>query len=72
MVCKLKILTKYSGLWQNVNKTELISWIFRRNCGEMAHTTDEYSTAGVCGSGSQIVYAWAMDAPSLTLPKGKA
>lgn len=37
----------------------------------MAHTTDEYSTAGVCGSGSQIVYAWAMDAPSLTLPKGK-
>lgn len=36
----------------------------------MAHTTEEYSTAGVCGSGSQIVYAWAMDAPSLTLPKG--
>eukprot|EP00105_Crassostrea_gigas_P021967 XP_011441308.1 PREDICTED: peptidylglycine alpha-hydroxylating monooxygenase-like [Crassostrea gigas] len=39
------------------------------NCGEMSHTTEEYSTAGVCGSGSQIVYAWAMDAPSLTLPK---
>lgn len=37
----------------------------------MSHTTEEYSTAGVCGSGSQIVYAWAMDAPSLTLPKGK-
>ena len=41
-----------------------------RNCGEMAHTTDDYSSAGVCGTGSQIVYAWAMDAPSLTLPKG--
>nr|XP_022331883.1 probable peptidylglycine alpha-hydroxylating monooxygenase 1 isoform X2 [Crassostrea virginica] len=39
------------------------------NCGEMAHTTDDYSSAGVCGTGSQIVYAWAMDAPSLTLPK---
>jgi len=38
------------------------------NCGEMAHVTSKYDSAGVCGSGSQIVYAWAMDAPSLTLP----
>ncbi|OWF47554.1 Peptidylglycine alpha-hydroxylating monooxygenase [Mizuhopecten yessoensis] len=40
------------------------------NCGEMAHTTSTYSTAGVCGSGQQIVYAWAMDAPALQLPEG--
>ena len=25
----------------------------------------------VCEEGSQIIYAWAMDAPSLTLPEGK-
>lgn len=42
------------------------------NCGEMAHVTSTYETAGVCGSGSQIVYAWAMDAPSLSLPKDVA
>ncbi|XP_069137086.1 probable peptidylglycine alpha-hydroxylating monooxygenase 1 isoform X1 [Argopecten irradians] len=40
------------------------------NCGEMAHTTSSYSTAGVCGQGQQIVYAWAMDAPALKLPEG--
>ncbi|XP_060068910.1 peptidylglycine alpha-hydroxylating monooxygenase-like [Ylistrum balloti] len=40
------------------------------NCGEMAHTTSSYSTAGVCGEGQQIVYAWAMDAPALQLPEG--
>ena len=60
---------------QNDTVTSEIDWWFVclfvcRNCGEMAHTTDDYSSAGVCGTGSQIVYAWAMDAPSLTLPKG--
>ncbi|KAK3097642.1 hypothetical protein FSP39_011670 [Pinctada imbricata] len=39
------------------------------NCGEMAHKTKAYSSGPVCESGSQIVYAWAMDAPSLKLPK---
>ncbi|XP_033125194.1 probable peptidylglycine alpha-hydroxylating monooxygenase 1 [Anneissia japonica] len=35
------------------------------NCGEMATTNDE----SVCGDGPRILYAWAMDAPSLELPK---
>lgn len=41
------------------------------NCGEMQRNViDEiYSTASPCRSGSQIVYAWARDAPSLHLPK---
>lgn len=41
------------------------------NCGEMA-TNSNYDTAGVCARGSQILYAWAMDAPKLTLPKDVA
>ncbi|KAL3865812.1 hypothetical protein ACJMK2_043162 [Sinanodonta woodiana] len=39
------------------------------NCGEMAHMTSEYNTGPVCRSGAQILYAWAMDAPSLKLPE---
>jgi len=41
------------------------------NCGEM-HTSDDlsYSSAPVCADGSQIIYAWARDAPALTLPEG--
>ena len=31
----------------------------------------QYRSGQVCGSGSKILYAWAMDAPSLTLPKGR-
>ena len=27
--------------------------------------------ADVCGAGSKIIYAWAMDAPDLHLPKGQ-
>ncbi|XP_075969155.1 peptidylglycine-alpha-hydroxylating monooxygenase [Anticarsia gemmatalis] len=41
------------------------------SCGEMqSNEVDEmYNTASPCRSGSQIVYAWARDAPSLHLPK---
>ncbi|KAK7501583.1 hypothetical protein BaRGS_00007014 [Batillaria attramentaria] len=39
------------------------------NCGEMAETKSQYETASVCARGSQILYAWAMDAPKLKLPK---
>ncbi|KAJ2940619.1 hypothetical protein O0L34_g14725 [Tuta absoluta] len=39
-------------------------------CGEMQGTEDEkYKIASPCKSGSQVVYAWARDAPSLHLPK---
>lgn len=44
------------------------------NCGEMHRTDtvkDKYEQGPVCKSSKQsIVYAWAMDAPELTLPKG--
>ena len=33
---------------------------------------DDLRTAPVCASGSQILYAWAMDAPKLDLPAGRA
>ncbi|XP_047520481.1 peptidylglycine alpha-hydroxylating monooxygenase [Pieris napi] len=41
------------------------------SCGEMqSNEVDKlYTTASPCRSGSQIVYAWARDAPSLELPK---
>ncbi|XP_049873916.1 peptidylglycine alpha-hydroxylating monooxygenase [Pectinophora gossypiella] len=40
-------------------------------CGEMQSNEidDMYKTASPCRSGSQIVYAWARDAPALQLPK---
>ncbi|XP_013149632.1 PREDICTED: peptidylglycine alpha-hydroxylating monooxygenase [Papilio polytes] len=40
------------------------------NCGEMQNNDDDnlYPRANPCSSGSQIVYAWARDAPSLQLP----
>jgi len=41
------------------------------NCGEMTgHDDDEYKVGPVCASGSQIIYAWAHDAPELKLPEG--
>ncbi|XP_063548877.1 peptidylglycine alpha-hydroxylating monooxygenase [Cydia strobilella] len=42
------------------------------SCGEMSSNEidAQYNTASPCRSGSQIVYAWARDAPSLTLPEG--
>lgn len=41
------------------------------NCGEMNSGDTDEETAGVCGQGaaSQIVYAWARDAPRLELPQ---
>lgn len=40
------------------------------DCGEMAGSRGNYIKARTCSSGSQIVYAWARDAPALTLPEG--
>ena len=44
------------------------------NCGEMARSQSgekQYEHGPVCkGSKQSIVYAWAMDAPKLVLPKG--
>lgn len=42
------------------------------NCGEMAKSDSKYDSANVCARGSQILYAWAMDAPNLHLPKDVA
>lgn len=46
------------------------------NCGEMATKTgsvqDNYVQHGVCKDSKQsIIYAWAMNAPELSLPKGR-
>jgi hypothetical protein len=51
------------------------------NCGEMSKTVDsnlntmtkkQYESGPVCNNGGKqtILYAWAMDAPKLILPKG--
>jgi peptidylglycine monooxygenase len=40
------------------------------DCGEMANSKTEYVRAPTCASGSEIIYAWAMDAPALVLPEG--
>merc|ERR1711953_315649 len=40
------------------------------NCGEMAVKEPGMGSAQPCSKGSQIIYAWAMDAKSLELPKG--
>uniref|UniRef100_A0A2I9LP74 peptidylglycine monooxygenase n=1 Tax=Centruroides hentzi TaxID=88313 RepID=A0A2I9LP74_9SCOR len=40
------------------------------NCGEMAGSKSEYISAPTCASGSQVIYAWARDAPPLNLPDG--
>ncbi|XP_045609532.1 peptidylglycine alpha-hydroxylating monooxygenase isoform X2 [Procambarus clarkii] len=42
------------------------------NCGEMALAQPGIKSAAVCGSGSQVIYAWARDAPKLVLPEGVA
>ncbi|XP_046357220.1 probable peptidylglycine alpha-hydroxylating monooxygenase 1 isoform X1 [Haliotis rufescens] len=42
------------------------------NCGEMASDSSMFDTAPTCASGAKILYAWAMDAPSLSLPKDVA
>lgn len=44
------------------------------DCGEMSSTTagSEYKTGPVCKGGSNIVFAWALDAPKLHLPDNVA
>ncbi|XP_068233218.1 peptidylglycine alpha-hydroxylating monooxygenase isoform X2 [Palaemon carinicauda] len=42
------------------------------NCGEMALAQPGISSAPVCRTGSQVIYAWAKDAPKLVLPEGVA
>lgn len=42
------------------------------NCGEMALAQPGIASAPVCRSGSQVIYAWAKDAPKLILPEGVA
>ncbi|KAF6215796.1 hypothetical protein GE061_000131 [Apolygus lucorum] len=39
------------------------------NCGEMANENGD-ETHSPCSEGSQIIYAWARDAPQLILPEG--
>ncbi|XP_076335023.1 peptidylglycine alpha-hydroxylating monooxygenase-like isoform X2 [Tachypleus tridentatus] len=42
------------------------------DCGEMGGVGrgSQYRRAPVCSEGSHIIYAWARDAPKLTLPEG--
>ncbi|KAK8388874.1 hypothetical protein O3P69_020670 [Scylla paramamosain] len=42
------------------------------NCGEMALAQPGIASAPVCKTGSQVIYAWALDAPKLLLPEGVA
>uniref|UniRef100_A0A0B7AQ08 peptidylglycine monooxygenase n=1 Tax=Arion vulgaris TaxID=1028688 RepID=A0A0B7AQ08_9EUPU len=39
------------------------------NCGEMSSTSSSYRVGAVCQEGNTILYAWAMEAPKLSLPK---
>ncbi|XP_013085503.2 peptidylglycine alpha-hydroxylating monooxygenase-like [Biomphalaria glabrata] len=39
------------------------------NCGEMNSHSTKYRSGSVCAEGSNIIYAWAMDAPKLNLPE---
>lgn len=41
-----------------------------RDCGEMHSSNEEFDQGPVCKDGSNIIYAWAMDAPELRLPNG--
>lgn len=44
------------------------------NCGEMSHKSDnkQFKTGPVCASRQNIIFAWALDAPKLVLPKDVA
>ena len=44
------------------------SYDYAWNCGEMAQAQEGMELHQPCKSGNQIIYAWAMDAPELTLP----
>lgn len=41
------------------------------NCGEMSHSIEEseYKSGPVCNQRQSIIFAWALDAPKLILPK---
>ena len=64
----------------NMHKSNQLSMLFVAgadvaawNCGEMAAAVEpDMEQRPVCGPGSQsqIIYAWAMDAPGLQLPEG--
>ncbi|XP_063239153.1 peptidylglycine alpha-hydroxylating monooxygenase isoform X2 [Bacillus rossius redtenbacheri] len=38
------------------------------NCGEMAQHDNSLEASSPCAAGSQVIYAWARDAPPLSLP----
>ncbi|KAG8235804.1 hypothetical protein J437_LFUL014742 [Ladona fulva] len=40
------------------------------NCGEMVTTVSGMKASSPCAEGSQVIYAWARDAPKLDLPEG--
>jgi peptidylglycine monooxygenase len=40
------------------------------DCGEMGPTNGRYDRSPICSSSPNILYAWAMGAPKLELPKG--
>ncbi|XP_037082145.1 peptidylglycine alpha-hydroxylating monooxygenase-like [Pollicipes pollicipes] len=42
------------------------------NCGDMANRDPAKRTGPVCRGRSQVIYAWAKNAPKLVLPKGVA
>lgn len=40
------------------------------DCGEMSNSNSEFFKGPTCAKGPQIIYAWARDAPPLSLPEG--
>ncbi|XP_015915160.1 peptidylglycine alpha-hydroxylating monooxygenase [Parasteatoda tepidariorum] len=54
------------GRWER--DTPRLVW----ECGEMSGSKNSYIQGPTCNTGSQIIYAWAKDAPPLSLPDGVA
>lgn len=52
------------GRWER--DTPRLVW----DCGEMVGVHRGFISGSTCSSGSQIIYAWAKDAPALKLPEG--
>ena len=52
------------GQWER--DTPRLVW----DCGEMGGHQSVYLRGPTCSAGSQIIYAWAKDAPALKLPEG--
>jgi len=40
------------------------------DCGEMNSMRNNFEKQPPCSRGTEIIYAWAMDAPKLVLPEG--